>query len=1356
MKFIKLLHQSMAAAAICVGLSTVTVPIVHAQADQNPAPPVLEPTVRFNHLTSDDGLAQNTVEAIMQDRQGFMWFGTVNGLSRYDGYRFITYQNDPDNPNSLGQNHIRDLFEDHDGIIWIGTEGGGVNSFDPQTETFTRYASDPRNPDSVSGDRVFHIFQDSKNNFWFVGGGTTGLNKYDPNTHTVARYLSNPNDPHSFKGGAVWDMFEDNNGFLWFAAGIVVAKYDPSTDQFAYFPPPLKDGKKEEQLKVFEQDANGNVWVGGSKGLYLFDLQSGSYTLYPELRAVNDIAQDSDGHLWIASSNTLKLFDPQTKTVIENFQHDTYHEDSLSDTRKISVFRDKAGVIWTGTDGSGIDFFDPRQMMFSYYRHNPDIVSSLAAGTISSMFTSGKDRLWLGVGSVLELLDLSTNEISHYPVETSIKDFSGSISGVFEDHAGVVWVGTSGLRLYRFDVTNGQFTAFPIKSQVTRPTPPKSIIDFSEDAQGNLWMAVNHDGLYKLDASRSNIQFFEHPTAYRPPDADPPPPNAPQPPINDLYTDQAGYIWLSTLNGFDRFDPRTTTFESFRAKADPKGPDSWMEAILEDNNGIIWAASRDGLIRFDPISKTAAYYTEKDGLPTDYIVGLVQDKQGDIWLSTKKGISKFTPSTGKFRNYTVSDGLQGSEFSESAFIQTGDGRIFFGGTNGLTTFYPEQISDSTYEPPVVLTDFQLFNAPVVPGQESPLKQAISSTNVLSLDHDQNIIAFEFAALNYAASKKTRYRYQLDGFEHGWNESDSTRRFVTYTNLPAGNYVLRVQATDSNGNWSSNSVALALTMLPPWWETTWFRALVSLLAIGVVLGGYHWRVRTIAQRNRSLEIEVSKKTLALQTQTQELQTRGEQLKNAKEAAEAANRAKSAFLASMSHELRSPLNVILGFTQVVHRDSTLAREVRENLGIVLRSGEHLLALINQVLDLSKIEAGHMTLNEVDFDLYRLLNDLEEMFVLSADEKRLQLRFEYSSDLPRYIHSDAVKLRQILINLISNALKFTKTGGVTLRVRQLQSEKTDLRQLEFEVEDTGAGIAADELNKVFDAFAQAESGRQNQEGTGLGLAISRRFIRLMGGEISVKSVIGQGSTFTFQIRYTEATSAEASAYGSQRHVIALEPDQPKYRMVVVDDKWVNRQLLIKLLTPLGFEVREAENGQEAIEISRVFQPHLVWMDMRMPVMSGVDATKQIKAGPQGKTTIIIALTASAFDEERQDIIEAGCDDFLRKPFRTEDIFAMISKHLGVRYVYAEDEPEQSIKPAKDKLQTTELKSAINILPTGLVTDLVDGLELGDSKLIDTVISEIDRYDHTLAKALGQLASRFEYDKLLDLARETIDEPT
>jgi signal transduction histidine kinase/response regulator of citrate/malate metabolism len=742
--------------------------------------------------------------------------------------------------------------------------------------------------------------------------------------------------------------------------------------------------------------------------------------------------------------------------------------------------------------------------------------------------------------------------------------------------------------------------------------------------------------------------------------------------------------------------------------------------------------------------------------------------------------------------------LQGNEFSLRAFWQAADGQMFFGGTNGLTAFYPEQISDNPYHPPLVLTDFQLFNKPVQPGQNSPLARPIWATDHLTLNHDQDIFSFEFAALSYATPHKSRYRYKLEGFEEEWNEVASDRRFATYTNLPAGEYIFRVQGTNDSGLWSDQEATLNLTVLPPWWETSWFRVGGLIGLVGLAYGLYRRRVHAIQKQNRLLELQVTVRTQELTERTEDLahsyalleqeiverKRTEEQLQQAKEAAEAANRAKSAFLANMSHELRSPLNAILGFAQIIRRNQELPHEVNENLGIILRSGEHLLTLINQVLDLSKIEVGRISLNESDFDLYDLLNDLEDMFSLKADDKQLQLIFDHSNDLPRYIRTDEVKLRQVLINLLNNALKFTETGGVTLRVKseEIGSKEYEVRSskgndndsllptpyslLHFEVEDTGPGIAPEEMGRLFEAFTQTETGRQAGEGTGLGLAISRKFIQLMGGDITVKSQIGQGTIFTFNLQCQVIASIEnrespgqltagkipwppfGRRQGRQNRMITLEPGQPCFRILVVDDQWTNRHLLIQLLNPLGFDLREAENGQQAIEIWEEFEPHLIWMDMRMPVMDGFEATKRIKATTKGQATAIIALTASSFEEERAIVLSAGCDDFVRKPFRETDIFEMMRKHIGLRYVYKTGIAGQDTDiPLPVLLENS--KPALDTLPPGLLAQLTEGAELGDMEMIAQVIAEIHHHHPSLAEGLAHLARNFEYDKILVLTQ-------
>jgi len=520
-------------------------------------------------------------------------------------------------------------------------------------------------------------------------------------------------------------------------------------------------------------------------------------------------------------------------------------------------------------------------------------------------------------------------------------------------------------------------------------------------------------------------------------------------------------------------------------------------------------------------------------------------------------------------------------------------------------------------------------------------------------------------------------------------------------------------------------------------------LITLLAIGIAIGigilTARWIKRTdeVGGLAHSFNDMVSQLQETFQTLEKRVKERTAELAKAKEKAEVANQAKSTFLANMSHELRSPLNAILGFTRIMIRSQTLPQEHIENLNIISRSGEHLLTLINQVLDLSKIEAGHMSLNEKNVDLYRLLDEVIDMFQLKADDKHLQLLFERQASVPQYVRTDEVKLRQVLINLLNNALKFTNEGTIYVRIKPVETDK-----LMFEVEDTGPGIAQAELDNLFKAFVQTKTGQQTQEGTGLGLAISRQFVQYMGGDIQVESEEGRGTIFKFDIRIKliEANEVAEPDKRLQRRVIALEPGQPHYHILIVDDKWTNRQLLIKLLKPLGFEVREAANGLEAIEIWKEFEPQLIWMDMRMPVMDGYEATHKIKA--TGQATAIIALTASTLSEQQTIALSAGCDDFLRKPFREADIFELMKKHIGVRYIYEEERetiaPTQALTP-----------EALTVLPTEWITALREAAERADADIIYELLEQIKPEHARLAESIAALVDDFEFDELIDLTK-------
>jgi signal transduction histidine kinase/CheY-like chemotaxis protein len=575
-------------------------------------------------------------------------------------------------------------------------------------------------------------------------------------------------------------------------------------------------------------------------------------------------------------------------------------------------------------------------------------------------------------------------------------------------------------------------------------------------------------------------------------------------------------------------------------------------------------------------------------------------------------------------------------------------------------------------------------------------------------------------------------------------------------VPEADFTEEIDANTRTTIWlclAALGVAVAIGIMTSRWVTN---PILRLNIAAKYIAKGEWEKTVEIQRGDELgELAKSFNTMAQQLQQSfenlenRVQERTAELAIAKDKAEVANEAKSAFLANMSHELRSPLNAILGFSQLMTRSQTLSSEHQENISIISSSGEHLLTLINNVLDLSKIEAGRTTLNSKKFDIYRLLCDLEDMFQLKADDKHLQLIFDRDPNVPQYIETDELKLKQVLINLLNNALKFTEEGGVSVKVAP-KIEDSHSCFLYFEVEDSGLGIAEDELDNLFEPFVQTKTGKESQEGTGLGLPISRKFVELMGGKMSVSSIIEQGTNFKFYIQFTKADGADIDSKKMTRNVIGLEPNQHPYRILIVDDKSLNRQLLVKILNPLGFELKEATNGQEAIEIWDSWEPHLIWMDMRMPVMDGYEATQHIKGTVKGQATAIVALTASVLEEERAVVLSAGCDAFMRKPFREADIFDAMHKHIGVRYIY-EDPSRANLSSIKNNERSEMTLADFMRLPNSLIANLKQGILNADMDLITSTIEEIRLQDVLTADAIADCMNNFEYDKVLKLISQT-----
>ncbi|MBU0490823.1 MAG: response regulator [Chloroflexi bacterium] len=1334
--------------------------------------------IRFECILPDEGLSQSVVQAIVQDRKGFLWFGTQDGLNRYDGYEFVVYKHDPEDPGSLSNNHVWALVEDDQGRLWIGTAGGGLDMWDWQTGQFIHHRHVPTDTHSLSDDTVLSVYLDREGVLW-VGTQAGGLNRLDPATGQFTHYRHDPADPTSLSDDNVQSIYQDREGVLWVgtqAGGL--NRLNPASGQFTPYRhnPADLTSLSEDNVQSIHEDREGVLWIGtNTGGLNRFDRATGRFIRYQHTAIdphslsydnVFDIYEDREGVLWIATmGGGLNRLDRATGRFI-HYRNDPNDPHSLSGDMVQTLYQDRGGILWSGMFGMGLCKYDRQKEKFAHYRNNPADPHSLSNNGVWSIYEDRDGTYWIGTANGLNRFDRATGRFTRYQNDPTDPYSLGenNVLSVCQDREGMLWVGTVGGGLNRLDPATGRFTRYRNDPRDPHSLSNDNIMVVYVDRAGVLWAGSSMGGLNRLDPDTGRFTRYMH---------DPTDPySLSNDAIASVYQDREGVFWIGTFSdGLNRFEPDTGHFTSHRN--DPADPNSLSNntvlTVHEDKEGILWIGTfGGGLNRFDRATGIFTQYREKDGLPNDSIYGILEDDQGFFWISTNKGLSRFDPRTETFKNYDAGDGLQSDEFNQNAYYKSNSGELFFGGINGFNAFYPQDVRDSSYIPSIVVTDFRLFNESVKVGGDSPLNKPVAETRVIELSYEQDFFSFEFAALDYSAPAKNQYAYMMDGLDKDWNYVDSTRRFAGYTSVPPGDYTFRVKGTNSDGVWNEEGTAIRITITPPFWETWWFRILAAGLVIGGVLGFFAWRIRSIEGQRRRLEIQVQERTSELRETLAELNRSKEAAEQAQHAAETANRAKSVFLANMSHELRTPMNAVLGFTQLMTRDTNLTPAQRANLGIINRSGEHLLGLINDVLEMSKIEAGRAVLSEQSFDLHRLLDGLEEMFLLRAERKGLALTFERDPAVPQYVQTDEGKLRQVLMNLIGNAIKFTPKGGVKLRIasravhtREVPSavplhpaSEALVCQLQFEVQDTGLGIASEDIGRIFDPFVQTASEQQSQEGTGLGLSISRQFVRLMGGDITVTSAPGQGSTFAFAVLAKIVDESAVPTARPTRRVIGLERGQPTYRLLIVDDKEENRQLLVSLLAPLGFQVREAINGREAIEIWDEWEPHLICMDMRMPVMDGYEATRRIKATTKGQATVIMAVTASALEEDRDIILSEGCDAYIRKPFQEAELFDALTKHLGVCFVYGEPELQDPPPDARAHLASkeadTELIAGLRALPAHLLADLRQATVKADWNHIQSLIDEIREPAPALADALTDLARQFEYRKILTLIQQ------
>ena len=1341
--------------------------------------------LKFEHLDNNVGLSQNLVMCILQDSQGFMWFGTSDGLNKYDGYKFTVYKNDAKDSNSISNNYISGIVEDDKGIIWISTRGGGLNRYDKKKDEFTHFKNNPNNPYSISGNLLTGISKDREGNLWI--STEDDLNYFDLVQNHFLHYKINSRY-----------VFEDSEGQLWvgtYREGLGL--FNKKTKAFTYFRHNEKDNTSlsNDNVSVIYEDSKRRLWVGTvGGGLNLFDKHTGKFRNFihdihnPNSLPANTVFslnEDAGGNLWIGTENGgVSIYNSLTEK-FDLYQHDEIDDKSISHNSIYSIYKDTHANMWVGTFAGGINILTRNSNKFGHFKHTSDI-NSLSNNNVLYLEENKEGKIWVATdGGGLNLFDPSTKKFTHYTHQQGNKNSicGNYVLNVCTDSQGNTWIGTWGDGITVLNIKKNTYKHFKHNPADNSSISTNHAWVIFEDREKHIWISTLFGGLNLYNPITNSFTRFNDGTN-----------NQSTKKIKSITEDNKGNLLIgSDGGGLQVFNKQTKTFISF-LHDDYKNSlsDNRITFVREDKLGNWWIGTMAGLNYFDTKKQLFTTYTTANGLPNNVIFGLLEDAKGSLWISTNRGISRFDQQTKKFKNFGIQDGLQSYEFKIGSFCKANSGMLYFGGINGFNEFDPAKIKDDPFEPPLVLTNFEIFNknVPIAKNDDdpSPLKKDISETRELTLDYKNSVISFEFASLNYAVSEKKQYAYMLEGFDKTWNEI-GTKRTATYTNLNPGKYIFKVKGMNNEGQWSTRTIAVKLTITPPFWLTWWFKTLVLLSIVGGAIGFYRFRINIIKSQKNNLEQKVEE-------QTWELILSAREEKKARHEADEANKAKSVFLATMSHEIRTPMNGVIGMASLLN-ETQLTPEQQEYANTISTCGEALLAVINDILDFSKIESGNMELERRDFDLRTCIEEVLDVFAGKAGKMGLDLVYEIDHNVPAQIIGDSLRLRQVLVNLVSNALKFTEQGEIFLGVHLLKTKENGQIELQFEIRDTGIGIPADKMEKLFKSFSQVDSSTSRKYGgTGLGLVICEKLIGLMGGKIDVKSKENEGTTFSFtmlssassqslrtyvtnniagiegkrvlvvddnltnlcilknqlefwklapvlaksgaealqimttgtqfdlvltdmqmpdmdgcelaqniQQLYPELPIILLSSVGDERNkkyenlfksiltkpikqemlgksiinelrgkgkqAAEIQPAKQKLfadfvkehplKILVAEDNLVNQKLTLKILSKLGFEAALAENGKVAVEMASQHAYDIILMDVQMPEIDGQEATRIIRESMEVQPTII-AMTANAMKEDKDDCLKAGMDDFLSKPVKLEELVNMLAKWSNI----------------------------------------------------------------------------------------------